>query len=727
MTELRTDDLRFSPEEAAAFLNQVMELNLSPEDIAALDARTEGWIAGLQMAALSMQGRDATTFIRAFSGSHRFILDYLLEEVLDRQPGDVQDFLLKTSILERMTDSLCDAVTDRSDSQAMLSRLEQANLFLVPLDDERRWYRYHHLFADLLRTRLAQTQPDLLPTLHLKASEWLERQGFTSEAIAHALAADDVERAADLVERNAKQMVFRSEHATLSQWLDALPADLVRERPWLCVHRAWTRYWIGPRTEAEQWLQDAERALDPTPSVSSALEGSAEARSLTEAEMRHVAGNIAAVRAYLALQNEELPRVLELAQQAAELLPEGDSTAGMAFLALGGMYWGKGDVTAAERAFAEARAVGLRSGHRSLAVAAACYVGIQQTKRAQLHEALETYRSALRDAVSPDGQQLLSAGYPSLKIGDLLREWNDLENARRHIVEGIERCIRWGPADVVAEGYVALARLQLAQGELEDVDNTLQKAEQVARSAMLDPWNNCWLDDCRVRLWLARGDLEAASRWAQVSGLTPDGEFSYHYDLNHINLARTLVTRGRREPSGPYLSEALGLLTRLLEAAESVGWVHEATKILILQALAFQAHGDGEEAAAALARALMLAQPGGYVRTFIDEGPVMAKLLRQAITRGDSSSYAAKLLAALEDEAEAKERSARPPPLVEPLTDREMEVLRLLTTSLSSTEMAEELFISVNTVRSHIKSIYGKLDVHSRMEAVRRAEELGLT
>jgi LuxR family maltose regulon positive regulatory protein len=733
--ELRAGDLRFTPEEAAAFLNDVMGLGLSMEDVATLDTRTEGWIASLQLAALaiqrtlSVQGReDVSAFIRAFGGSHRLILDYLVEEVLDRQPPAIQEFLLKTSILERMTGPLCDAVcsvgtangsvgaavTGRDDGQAVLVRLDQDNLFLVPLDGERRWYRYHRLFADLLRSRLRQTWPDYAPMLHRRASEWYEGAGFIEEAVAHAFAGGDIERAASLVERHAMHMIVNSKAVTLSWWIEALPDDLVRARPWLCVYRAWTQYWIGRREQVEECLQSAEQALQSMP--------------LPSDDGKRIAGHIAVIRAYNALVNEEISRVSEMAQTALELVPEGEYMHCMAALILGGANWGRGDVVAAQQAFTKANMAAQKCGYRFLVVSTAYYVGMQQAKQARLYEAFETYRQALELATEASGQELPVAGFPSVRLGDLSREWNDLETASRNLTKGVELCVQWGQADALADGYIALARLQLAQGNLEEAISTLRKAEHLVQRAKVDPWVTCWLDDCRLRLWLATGNLTAAVRWARTSGPRVDGELSYLHDLNHVNLARLLVAQGVRQPSGSYLEQALGLLARLLEAAETAGWINEAIQVLVLQALALQARGDGEGALSALARALDLAEPGGYVRTFVDEGAPIGGLLRQVVARGIAVGYAGELLAALEGETKDERRGAEPhsPPLVDPLSEREMEVLRLLTTSLSSPEIAQELFISVTTVRSHIRSIYSKLSVHRRMDAIQRAKELGL-
>jgi LuxR family maltose regulon positive regulatory protein len=738
LTEIRSVDLRFTTDEAAAFLNDVMGLGLSAGEITALDERVEGWIAGLQMAALSMRGhKDVSGFIKSFSGSHRFVLDYLVEEVLDQQSNGIQEFLLRTSILERMTAPLCNTVTDRDDSQVILAQLEQSNLFLIHLDDQRRWYRYHHLFTDLLRSRVEQAQPDLVPALHCRASEWYEKAELIEEAVAHAFSGEAYERAATLVEQNAMQMIIHGDHPTVSKWLEALPDRLVRVRPWLCVYHAWMRYWIGMREQVEECLQIAEQALMSTPMASESEKRSPkgptqtenEKPGMSEAERQHIAGYIAAIRAQNDLSNEKIPRALEMAQRAVELLPEKDYMRSLVGIALGAAHGSQGDVVAAQRAYAEASASARKCSFRTLSVSASCYLGMAQAKQARLHDAFGTYSEALELAIGPDERQLPIAGFPLVKLGDLSREWNDLEEANRDLTKGVEACAQWGQADFLADGYVALVRLQLAQRNLRDARNTLQKVEGLAQRARVDEFILCWLDECRLRLWLSEGNLEAAIRWAQTSGLRVDSELSYHHDLHHINLARVLVAQGMPQPSGTYLDNALGLLARLLVAAEKAGWIHKEIKILTLQALALNAGGNSEEALSALTRALTLAEPGGYVRTFIDEGIPMGKMLRQVVAKGIAVGYSGMLLAALEEETGDRPRGIKPtssPAIIEPLTKRELEVLILLTTHLPSTEIARELVISTNTVRSHIKRIYSKLNVHSRRDAIQRAKELEL-
>jgi LuxR family maltose regulon positive regulatory protein len=718
VVEIRTDDLRFTSAETATFLNDAMGLDLFPEDVATLGARTEGWIAGLQLAALSMQGREPRSFVSAFSGSHRYILDYLVEEALDRQTPDIQEFLLQTSILERLTASLCNAVRfgdaespsspRGDDSQAILEQLEQANLFLVPLDDERRWYRYHRLFADLLRSRLEQDHRERVSTLHRRAGAWCEKQGLISEAVGHALAAGDVERVARMAKHHALTMMDHGELRTMARWLTALPEETIRSQPWLCITQAWPLAYAGQGDAVKPLLQDAEQAL------TDGAEGD-------EVERRRIAGHLAAIRAYVVGGRGDLSRAAELAREALGCLPREDSMPrGWAAYHLGFVLRMKGDLQVAAQALDEAIAASQVVGYSHVAVLALGELGVLRLQQGRLHEAAATYQEALTladDYARRSGRRVPATGYVLARLSGVLREWNALEAAIQHARDGLELCKQWQQADALLEAYLHLARALQAAGDVDGARQALHEAMQVARHT--SPWFITYAEAQAIRIKLAQRptDTDRAaliSQWAEKSGLSPEDELSFQYELMYRMLARILIEQGE-------VDKGLGLLTRLLSVVELAGAEGHAIETLVLQALTLQAQGEAEQALAALERALTLAEPEGYVRTFIDEGPPMGQLLRRAVVQGITVEYAGKLLAALEEEA-TKATS----PLVEPLSPRETEVLRLLTTHLSHAEMAEELVVSVNTLRSHLKSIYGKLDAHSRMEAVERARELGL-
>ena len=716
LTELRTTDLRFTLDEVAEFLNQVMGLELSVEDVTALASRTEGWIAGLQMAAVSMQGReDIAGFVRAFTGSSRYILDYLVEEVLQRQTDSVQAFLLQTAILDRLTGPLCDALTGQDDGQATLDRMERSNLFIVPLGEERRWYRYHHLFAELLLQRLHEAYPDQVPILHRRASEWYEQNGLAAAAIDHALSAGDLERAAYLIEQAAEPTLMRSEFATFLSWVEALSDDVIRTRPLLCIYHAWALVLSGhPLDAAESRLQDA-----------------------IEADMENsVAGEVAAFRAWTAALRGDTRHSTELSQRALELLPaESLFLRSIVAGSLGLVYMWSGDIVAAFQAFEEAARIGQKAGNLMVAAIALRRLAQLRVMQGRLSEAKAFCEQALGLTVDGRGRRLPIAGLVLIVLGELLREWNDLEAAARHLIEGIELIKQWGEIGAF-DGYVALARVKQAQGDVDGANEEIQKAQQLAIQFDASEVDDVFVALHQARLWVAQGNLKAAIRWTEerglilnrvgeVEGLDRDVESEEGsrysplvHTLEYITLARLCIARDRP-------GEALEVLASLLQTAEAAGWMGYVIEILALQALALQGQGDILPAVTALERALSLAEPEGYVRIFVDEGEPMAELLRHAASRGIAPTYVAKLLAAFEVEGLAVSPSNLQP-LIEPLSERELEVLQFLTTHLSSTEIADELVISVNTVRSHIKSIYSKLNVHSRMDAVQRAKELEL-
>lgn len=738
LVELRAGDLRFTAEESAAFLNQAMDLQLTAEDIAALESRTEGWIVGLQLAAISLQGQSpehAADFIADFAGSHRYVLDYLTEEVLLRQPAEVQEFLLQTAGLDRLTAPLCDAVTGRGDSQAMLEWLEHANMFLVPLDEHRRWYRYHQLFSDLLRSRLERSQPDQVAELHQRASDWYEHNGSLAEAVAHALAAGDVERAAALIEGNVLALLGHRELPALLGWLGELPEATVHARPWLNIAYAWALLYAGHLGSAERFLQQAEKLVPllelPSESAAPVLVAISAARpaaaglSAAEAAARHIAGHIAVIRAYQAGLSAEHQRAGALARQALEWLPEEDLLArGLAATLLAIALRRTGDLAAAAAAFAEAIAIGQAAGDSFVADLSRVNLAGLRLEQGRLREAAALFRGvalpAEERAGRGSGTRPPTAGLAHGRLATVLCEWNELEAALRHARQGLEISKRWGQAEFLLTNYLDLAEVLAAMGDTQGAMEALHQARQAQQDL---PWP-IWVAALEVHLRLQLGDDAHGRNWVQTGGLGIEDKIGLPERTAYITLARMLLHQGDAARA-QYL---LGRLLRMVEASGSMGL---GIQVLVLQALAFQSLGQGEQALAALARALAAGEPEGYVRTFTGEGAPMAQLLRQAARKGILVSYVVRLLATMEAAAGGSTSPAvpavpSPAALVEPLSVREMQVLQLLAAGLANKEIADRLYISVGTVKNHLKNIYGKLEVDSRTRAVARGRALGL-
>ncbi|HZG66655.1 MAG TPA: hypothetical protein VEZ12_07915, partial [Herpetosiphonaceae bacterium] len=679
LTELRAHDLRFTLEEAAMFLREVMGLVLGVEEVAALEARTEGWIAGLQLAALSMQdrsGEQMATFIEAFTGSHRFVVDYLVDEVLARQPPHLQTFLLQTSILERLCGPLCGAVvlgdeaepphhaartTQQAYSQALLEELEHNNLFIVPLDDERHWYRYHHLFAQVLRERLVSgTKEDTVASLHRRAGTWFEAQGLVEEAVQHALAAQDWERAAGLIEGHGLLLMLKGHLQQVTDWLDALPDTRVRERPVLSIIRAVSFMFSNRLASVEAYLQHAERWIQPdTP----------------DDQARTIRGAAAGVRANVSYLVGDLPRVIASVHEALEVLPETEvselpgmlvtifRSATKSFTGL--TYKVTGDVTSAsERLAADVIAPVRAAGNLFATLYSMTYLALLQVYQGRLRVAADTYAQAAQLAPEAGGLQILVAS-PIYYIGrgDLLRERNELDAAAQYLRQGIDlvRGTMTIDANAATHGYIAWARLQQARGDSLGARATLEEfvhlAEQrdffhvlVARGAA-----------AQAQLVLAQGDLAAARRWAETSGLGVDDELAFFRESEYLALARVYIAQGRHSSVRHILCDAVALLDRLLQAAETGERNGSVIEILILRALALQAQGDLSHALDVLERALTLAAPEDYVRVFVDEGAPMAVLLARGLDvrnwgrepgrpGQDVRSYASRLLAVFEAE-----------------------------------------------------------------------------
>ena len=726
LTELRAADLRFTRSEAAGFLKGMMGLNLSAQDIAALDERTEGWIAGLQLAAISMQGQqDTASFIQSFSGSHHFVLDYLLEEVLKQQSESVQAFLLRTSILNRLCGPLCDAVLGKDEggrmkdetivehgadakyfslhpSSFILEQLERANLFIVPLDNERRWYRYHHLFADLLRQRLHQSiasstgdPQSRVNELHIRASQWYEDHGLELEAFAHAAAANDIVRAERLIEGHGIPLHVRGAVTTILNWLASLPTTVLNARPALWWRYASLLLVNGQTTGVEEKLDAAEAALQDT-----------EADDTT----RNLIGRIATARAVLALTRYQVEAIIAQSRRAVEYLhPNNLFTRATANWTLGIAYFLQGERAAARRSFTEAIALSQASGDMFTTILATIGLGNVQEVDNQLYLATETYGRVLQLA----GDQPLQIIYDAhLGLARIYYEWNELSAAEQygrqslHLARQYDRVI---DRFIVCE--VFLARLKLAQGDVDSAAALLAQADQSARQQNF-VHRIPEVTAAQVLTLLRQGKLAAAAHLAQT------------YDLP-ISQARVHLAQG--DPS-----TALAVLEPVRQQVEAKDWQDERLKVMVVQAVALHAHGEKDQAVQLLFDALALAEPGGFIRLFVDEGMPMAQLLSDAAAHGIMPDYIGKLLAVFEaEEQKRQDTSYRPPAsptqtLIELLSQRELEVLQLIAQGLSNREISQQLFLALDTVKGHNQKIFGKLQVQRRTEAVARARELGL-
>jgi LuxR family maltose regulon positive regulatory protein len=731
LTELRAADLRFTSSEAAEFLNQVMGLNLSSENIAALEKRTEGWIAGLQLAAISLRGKEDTTrLIKSFSGSHRFVLDYLIEEVLAQQPEEIQTFLIQTSILNRLAGSLCDVITGQGNGQATLELLEHANLFIVPLDNERGWYRYHHLFADLLRQRLGQTDPEQIPELHRIASEWYAQNDLWSEAVRHAFAAEDLERAADLIELAWVPMNTSYRSVTWLGWAKALPDELIRSRPVLSTACGWASLDTGDLESAELCFRIAERWLNAVANVNEQPEAqSGKTKVLDEEEFRSLSISIANGRAYLAQALGDVPLTIKYARWASELLHEDEYfERGLTDILLGFAYWTSGDLEAAREAVSDAIAKMQMAGKIPFIISFTSYLADIMTAQGHLRETERTYLQLLKFVSEQGEPEMKETAVLHLGLSELYFEQGDMEAAKRHL----QRSEELGEQPTFPPWYrhwiYAHVRIKAAQSDWDGVIKLLEGAERLYYRHPIPDVRPLVALIARIRL--AQGNLTEALSWVHERGLSVDDELSYLREFEHITLARVLIARYKTDKADELIQEAMGLLERLLEAAEEGKRRGRVIKILVLQALAVEAQGNISRALALLERALTLAEPEGYFRIFVDEGSPMARLLYEALSHEIAPDYVQRLLGAFPvDEPEKAETSQSHGPdseLIEPLSERELEILKLIAEGLTNQKIGSQLYLSLNTVKAHTRNIYGKLGVNSRTQAIAKARALGL-
>jgi LuxR family maltose regulon positive regulatory protein len=711
LVDIRAEQLRFTLDEIAVFLNKMMGLNLSADDLTALETRTEGWIAGLQLAALSLQGRqDIHSFVAAFTGSHAYIMDYLTEEVLKLQPESVRSFLLQTAILDRLCAPLCEAIVETDQmaphqGQAMLEALEHMNLFVIPLDNERRWYRYHHLFADVLNRRLEHLFPQRLADLHRRASHWYEQNGFIAEATHHALLIGDQDRAIQLIEQNGCLLLIRGEVNTLQRWLEAIELQ-AQTRPWMYIFKAWLFTLTGYPERVEELLQTAEQLI---PS------------SETSIANRTMQGTIETARAYQANLLGDTLLATKHARRALQHLPDADlvsrSLRTVATSLLGDASSMNGDLQEARQAYSEALRIAQAAGDVHLTIVLNSNIANILIEQGSLHEAARIYGETLQMATRPDSQEPVIAGRVYAELSQVSYEWNHLEAALQQVRHSMALCQQWGNIDQQAISYVMLARLEHVQHQPGRAQAAIRRAQQLVEEHHLLPRYSVWVRHALACLWIAQGDLEQASRPVQQSGIRIDDEIPYLREPEYLAWARVLLAQEDYEA-------ALALIQQLLQKAEATSRMRRVIEVLVLQALIFQGRRDIDQALTVLERALSLARPEGYVRTFLDEGEQMAKLLHLAKARRIEIVYATELLSAMEGAAARPQAPAQL--LAEPLSQRELEVLQLIEAGCSNQEIAARLFISIATVKRHISNIYAKLDVQNRTQAISIGRELNL-
>ena len=745
MVELRAANLSFTEPEAARFLNDIMGLDLDAGSVTVLAERTEGWIAGLQMAAITIQSalsmrdrEDVLGFIEGFSGTNRYILDYLLEEVLASQPPEIQHFLLHTSILERLSAPLCDAILADDDgmnrqdderrseslitgqSSSILEYLERANLFLVPLDDERVWYRYHQLFADLLRTQLQKSLgAEGVARLHLRAAEWYEQNGRILEAIQHASIAADDEMVEQLIEQHYMEMVNRGEMSQVRLWMGKLSKELIYRRPWLCLYEALSRSWFGQLEEANLLLNEAEKRIQaetladiPTPDAQSML------------------GYHAYVKSRVTAMQGDIGQAIELCRRAGKNIPADKlGLQNDVSITLGYEYFLYGDFVNADKTLHQT----IRSGYIARAinnpVAAYAILARIQVYQGKLHAAYDLLQMAAQLIQEADGQYLGATGLVEVGLAALFCEWNDVEAALVRIKRGLDYLPWWGKADDLVLAYITLWRIQLAQGNRTEAAGAIEKAVQLIQTCGVFGEARSAVETTQIRFWLAEGDWQAVDRWGisfDEKDHRSDDPFQFIDELGQITRARVFMAQDK-------LDDAIGLLSHLVDVARSFGRLGRLIEIMILKALALQSVGETAQADKLVTNSLRLAEPEGYLRVFLDEGQPMQELLAQWLAHTRDSSlggFAKRLLSQFDAEPQlvtaAQGKSSPPGELIEPLSQREMEVLQLIAQGNTNKEIAQQLIVAPGTVKAHAASIYRKLDVANRTEAVARARQLGI-
>jgi len=711
LNEFRAVHLRFSTAEIDEFLNQIMGLGLSTQDIAALEKRTEGWIAGVQLAAISMQGRtDISNFIQSFTGSHHFVIDYLVEEVLEHQPEHIRDFLLQTSILNRLTSSLCDAVTGQENGQATLEALEHSNLFIIRLDGERQWYRYHHLFSDSLHQRLKSNHEFNIRDLHIRARDWFSKHGMEREALQQSLLAKDFEEAAKLINRLAMEVVQKGEYRTVSDWINSLPDDIQQEHPFLWALHVWALRMEGRFEAAETRIADVEEALkNPTQAAS--------------ADLITIKGLINSHKAYIAFIRGNLEETVAISRESLAQLPEDM----VVIRTLTALYLGvalryQGNLREALEIYLDTLPYGKELSGSSIAVFCFLHLSDLYFDLGELHKSKDIAEQALQFTIQHTGRpDLPFTGNAYICIGRVLRQWGHLAEALETTQRGVELCRQWNVADVLALACNEMADIYFSLGEKELAQDALRESLQIYQE--FSPWASGLVAAHQAKHYLGFGVLEPAIEWLGETDLNANSPIDFSRDIEYLTLARVLIAQNK-------LDESLALLERIYEGSNEIGKKHTALEAIILQAKALFIGEDIENALERLELALTLGKQAGYVQIFVDEGPPMARLLYEALSSGIEKQYVQNLLAAFPEaqpeKVGASQQIIGDSEWIEPLSDRELEILQLIAEGFSRQEIASQLVLSLNTVKTHARNIFSKMGVNNQMQAVGKARGLGL-
>ena len=719
MTELRAADLRFSSAEISQYLNQAQGLNLSQEDISTLETRSEGWIAGLQLAAISIQGqKDSANGVESFSGRHRFVLDYLIEEVLEQQPESIQRFLLQTAVLNRFTGPLCDALTGQENGQETLEDLERANLFIVPLDDKRQWYRYHHLFADLLRMRLNQAQSEQFTILYSKASEWFEQNDYPDEAIKYSLRTENHERSTHLLDKYIEQIINRGEYTNAMLWLEKIPEELLHTKPDLCILNAWYLFSRGHLDAAENNLLAAEKHL---PTETSSQNISKNTESIAFSELR---GRVAAVRAFISTFRVDVPAIIQNAHQALDALPKQDLVWRSAVsIALGDAYGITGNMDAAYKARLEALEVVKTTGNIYLTLLSAMKLAVTIRMQGRLQRVVEICEEYNHLVDGMGLSQMEVVGWLYAVWAEALVETGELDEALIKGKHGVK--LTADSEDIAMRGWshLCLAKILFTRGDFSGAEETIRNMEESMIGQHMPPYISGGLLAWRARILLTLNKLDAVTQWCETRGLEVGGTINQLNASEYLVFARFLLAR-------EVWGDAFEVLQQLIAVANAGKWTSIKIEIFVLQALIYQAKGDLEKALTSLNQALTLAEPGGFVSVFVNEGPPLARMLYEAAKQNTSPIYINRLLSAFpisETEEDVSQQSKdATEQMIEPLSTREIVVLQLLAQGLRRQEIATKLVLSPHTIKSHVRNIYGKLGVNNQMQAVAKARGLGL-